>query len=264
MSYKMYYLSLLLALIMTGHSIIKQIRESGFEKQQAQAVLEKVIAAKGGRENLYRVNCFARLDTTGSERSSDLYVFPDKFFGYVGTSHPEFGTIAQMFNFETKIGYTVWGAFTPPRVGKKYPIDEKLRSYFRSSFVYLLETRWLKAEPLRPMKGKIGQQEVDGVEVFLPGFYSTDRGTIYKVYLDVPTHLPVRFIDRMVAYEPESPPVDYRNYRKINGIMMQTEVNSGNGWSPCPVEINPEYDPQVFERVPDIKAGPYQWRKKTK
>ena len=261
MSYTTYFLSMLMVLILIGNSD-KQTRGNETEKQQARAIWEKVVDAKGGRENLYQVKSFARLDTTRGEKSSDLYVFPDRFFRYAATTHPEFGSIAQMFNFETKIGYTVWGAFTPPRVNKKDPIDEEARSYFRSAFVYLLETKWLKAEPLRPIKGKIGRQEVDGVEVFLPGFYPTDRGTIYSVYLDATTHLPIRFTDRMIAYDAVSAPVDYRNYKKINGVMIQTEVNSGSGWSPCPVEINPDYDPKVFERVPDMNAGPYQWRKK--
>ncbi|MBS1787314.1 MAG: hypothetical protein JST85_06320 [Acidobacteria bacterium] len=261
MSQKICFLGMLVDLILIVNSISGQTHKDVIEKQQAQAIWEQVIAAKGGRENLYRVNCFARLDTTGGDRSSDLYVFPDKFFRYTGTSHPEFGTMSQMFNFESNTGYTVWGAFDPPRVNKKFPIDGQLRSYFRSVFVYLLETKWLKVEPLRPIKGKIGQQEVDGVEVFLPGFYPADSGTIYKVYLDAKTRLPLRFVDRMVAYDAESS-VDYRNYKEMKGVMMQTEVNSGHGWNPCPVEVNPDYDPQVFERIPDIKAGPYQWRKK--
>lgn len=256
------FLSAFLALVALSNSTGKPIHLGGTEKQQAQAIWEQVIAAKGGRENLYQVESFARLDTTEGKKSSDLYVFPNRFFRYAATAHPEFEAIVQMFNFEKKIGYTVWGAFTPPRVDKKDPIDEKLRSYFRSVFVYLLETKWLKAQPLRPIKGKIGQQEVSGVEVFLPGFYPTDRGTIYSVYLDANTHLPIRFVDRMVAFDAVSDPVDYRNYKSIKGIMMQTEVNSGNGWSSCPVEINPDYDPKVFERVPDMNAGPYQWRKK--
>ena len=111
---------------------------------------------------MHQVESLALLSARGEKGANDLYVFPDRFFRYIGAIHPQVRFIANMFNFETKVSYFVYGSQSPSQVDKEEPIDEKLRSYFRHTFLYLLEANWFKIEPLRPLRAKIGKVEVDG------------------------------------------------------------------------------------------------------
>jgi hypothetical protein len=127
---------------------------------------------------------------------------------------------------------------------------------------YLLETKWFKPQILRASKSKIGGKSVDLVEVFVTGYGTPFR---YGVFLDEKTHLPVRIgtyandrQDDMFSW------VNLSEYREISGIKVPTAISSklDPSWGRPRLEINPEYDPAVFERQPDMKAGPFQWRAK--
>src|SRR5262245_26526141 len=55
---------------------------------------------------------------------------------------------------------------------------------------------------------------------------------------------------------------DLKDYREVAGIQAPTAISAKNGrWGSLIVEINVDYDPKFFERMPDMNAGPYQWRK---
>lgn len=56
---------------------------------------------------------------------------------------------------------------------------------------------------------------------------------------------------------------DLSGYREIDGIKLPSLiVEDGAIKKQVRYEINPQYDPQVFERPPNLAAGPQQWRLK--
>jgi hypothetical protein len=92
------------------------------------------------------------------------------------------------------------------------------------------------------------------------GFGSPFR---HGIFLDEKTHLPIR----IGVYSNERPGemftwVDLKDYREVAGIQVPTAISAKNGrWGSLIIEINVDYDPKFFERMPDMNAGPYQWRK---
>src|SRR5262245_61238644 len=226
---------------------------------QATDLWEMVISAKGGREKLYRVKSLAISDTEGSP-VVDFMVFPDKFFRWADTRPSKIGLIVEMFNFERDFGFTIFGDSTP-KIHKHPRLNEGAHSRLDiPQMNYLLETQWFRPEILRASKSDIRGKSVDLVEVLDKGHGTPWR---YGIFLDEKTHLPVRIgtysnrrQDDMFTW------VDLGEYREIAGIKVPTAISSEGGrWDRVQVEINADYNQEVFEREPDMKAGPYQWRK---
>ncbi|HEX5081229.1 MAG TPA: HEAT repeat domain-containing protein [Blastocatellia bacterium] len=226
--------------------------------ERARQLWELAVAAKGGRENLYRVKGFAITDSRSGYPQASLFVFPDKNFYWSDARPTVFGFHASVINFEKNIRIFVPG--DDPNDVRVGPPNPDLRSVFRDvSIRYFLETPWLKPEPVGAAEEKLGSRTCDVVTV------KYER-LLYKIYLDKATHLPAR----ISAYAADKPDVelqllrhDFSDYKEFDGVMMP-QVESVNRQKPFrqSFEINPAYDPAVFERVPDMKAGADQWRAK--
>jgi hypothetical protein len=249
----------MLSLIIVSTMAESQTNKTDSSLTLASDLWEMAIAAKGGRERLYQVKSLAISDT-GSPPVVDFMVFPDKFFMWADTRPSKIGLIVEMFNFESNIGFTIFGD-NPPDVRKKQGLNPELRSRLRNpQLYYFLETRWFKPEILRASKSNISGKSVDIVEVLVKGYGTPHR---YGIFLDEKTHLPVRIgtysdrrQDEMVAW------VDLGEYREVAGIKVPTAISSKGGrWDRVQIEINADYKPEAFEREPNMKAGPYQWRK---
>lgn len=223
---------------------------------RARELWELAIEAKGGREKLYQVWSLARSDDEGA--SVDFMVFPDRFFRWADTRPSKLGLIVEMFNFERNFGYTIFGD-NPPDVRRKDHLNSAARSRLREpQLYYLLETKWFKPELLNAYRDKINGKPVDVVEVRVSGFGNPFR---YKVFLDEKAHLPVRI--GILSDERNGEMfdwVDLGDYRDNAGIKVPTAIGGQGAWNKVLLEINPDYNPQVFEREPDTKAGPFQWR----
>jgi hypothetical protein len=227
---------------------------------RAKELWELAIAAKGGREKLHQVKALAESDSEG--KFVDFMVFPDKYFSWADTRPSQIGLIVEILNFESNFDFTLLG--DKPHVRKGSPLSPELRSrLLNPQLYYFLETKWFKPQILRASKSKIGGKSVDLVEVFVTGYGTPFR---YGVFLDEKTHLPVRIGiysddrqgDEMFWW------VNLSEYREIAGIKVPTAISSEDNprWGHPRLEINPDYDPAVFEREPDMKAGPFQWRAK--
>jgi len=229
--------------------------------ERARELWEMAIAAKGGREKLHQVS---NLVFTGeSGRSVTFWVFPDKYFHWADTRPSVFGLNVSISNYETGFGYST-SFSNPPQV--KVEKDIRQHKSNRSQFFfcqmdYLLETKWLRPEALRATKSTVAGKRVDLVDVQVKWHTET-----YKVgvFLDEKTHLPVR-IGYYGTFRPNEfyNTVNMRSYRDFGGIKLPTELSwrESSDWTHPRFEINAEYDPQFFERVPDLNAGPFQWRK---
>jgi len=225
----------------------------------ANELWEMAIAAKGGRGKLYQVKSLA-ISHIGGGPVVDFMVFPDKFFRWADTRPSKIGLIVEMFNFEHNIDYTIIGDKSP-KVHKNLGLNPELRSrLLRPQLTYLLETRWFKPEILRASKRTIRGKSLDLVDVLVKGYGPPHR---FGIFLDEKTHLPVRiglYSDR--KKDDLIVPIDLGEYREVAGIKVPTAFSSeGGSWGWAQVEINADYNPEVFEREPDIKAGQYQWRK---
>jgi hypothetical protein len=234
----------------------------GTSLARARELWELAIEAKGGRDYLYQVNSLVRSDAAGA--SVDFMVFPNKFFRWGDTRPSKLGLVIEMFNFERNFGYTIFASH-PDGVQERDRLDEELRSRFLDpQLYYLLETRWFKPELLAAYKDKLNGEPVDVVEVRVSGYGKPFR---FKIYLDEKTHLPIRI--GALSDERNGEMFDWvelGEYKEKAGIKVPTMIKGKytGGWNKVILEINPDYDPQVFEREPDPKAGPFQWRRKDK
>ncbi|MEK6288107.1 MAG: hypothetical protein AABO57_20500 [Acidobacteriota bacterium] len=225
--------------------------------ERAKHLWEMAVAAKGGRERLDAVKSIAiTQDFGGRGRSTELCVFPDKYWAWEDRRPSKLGLAAEMRNFERNIGYFVVGYL--PNDPKKSELKPEDRASFRNpQLIYLLETKWFKPEVLRAYKDNLGLHSVDVVETRVGKFR-------IAVFLDTKTHLPVRvgyfsnYVDKIFTWYGLS------DYHEVNGILVPHSISyDGSRNIPVQVEINVDYDPAVFERPPRIDDGPYQWRPKS-
>jgi hypothetical protein len=257
-------ISLALGLSVTVHAHSDQLDES---LAQAKELWEMAIAAKGGRERLNQVNNLAIIYS-----GVTFLVFPDKYFDWFDMRPSEFGLSTTILNFESGFGFKTY--FTSE---KKVFSDAKnvpgftcmTNRFLEEQIKYLLETRWLRPKPIRASTATVRGKYVDSVDVLVDWCGDPSRKMMkYAVFLDRETHLPVRI--GMVYYPNKDDLLswmDFRNYQEINGIKMPTQTSTGtpshgsSKWNNVRLEINAEYDPKVFDREPDLNAGPFQWRK---
>lgn len=257
-------ISLTLGLSVMAHGQSDQHNES---LARANELWEKAIAAKGGRERLNQVNNLAFIYSGAA-----FYVFPDKYFNWFDMRPGEFGLSTTILNFESGFGFKTY-----PHNKKKVFSDIKnepeftcmANRFLELQLKYLLETKWLRPKPLRASAATVRGKTVDRVDVLVDWCGDPSRKTMkYAVFLDRETNLPVRI--GMVYYPNKDDLLswmDFRNYQEVGGIKMATQTSTGtpshgsSKWSNVRLEINAEYDPKVFDREPDLNAGPFQWRK---
>jgi hypothetical protein len=238
------------------------------ETPTAKELWELAIAAKGGREALYKITSIADLDNqTG--KFCELIVMPDRYFYWLDWRSSPFGLIYKLYNLET--GFGCDSAMYRPMVYKdirtKLELPKDLGNYppeFLEFLLYhLLETRWLTPKPLIASKMHVNGKRIDRVDVLIKAY---GRPVRYAIFLDEKTHLPVRVM-RCENVNTDNlwemwRIVDYRKYVPIKGIMIPTEVSyNKKKWRPNNIELNVDFDPHFFDRVPDDTKNGLQWRK---
>jgi len=242
---------------------LKAPAQSGSEDSslaRAKELWEMAVDAKGGRDKLYQVRSLVRSDDVGA--SVDFMVFPDRFFRWADTRPAKLGLVIEMLNFERNFGYKTFG--NPLDLRRIDSLSPEQRSRLLDpQLYYLLETKWFKPELLKAFKEKFNGKQIDIVEVRVSGYGKSFR---FKVYLDDRTHLPARIGALSDERNGEMFDwVDLGDYREIAGIKVPTAISGrGSSWNKVILEINPEYNPEFFEREPDTKAGPFQWRRTDK
>ncbi|MEK6288109.1 MAG: HEAT repeat domain-containing protein [Acidobacteriota bacterium] len=228
--------------------------ESSLER--AKQLWEMAIAAKGGRERLKAVQSIAITQTFSVRGSStELCVFPDKYWAWEDRRPSKLGLAAEVRNFQQNVGYFVVGHL--PNDPKKSELKPEARwPLTECQLLYLLETRWSAPELLKASRSKVGSTDVDVLEVKIDPFR-------VAVYLDSKTPLPVRigylskYTGKIFQWH------GFSDYREANGIFLPHTISyDGDRSIPLQVEINVHYDPAVFERPPRIDEGPFQWRAK--
>lgn len=237
-------------------AIRERLPDSKNSLERAKELWEMAIIAKGGRDRLYAINSLVISEDINKNNrlSSSLYVFPDKFWDWSDYRPYRLGLQVSMENHELGIGYFVVGH--EPNNPSKIKLSPEHRSKFDDAqLIYLLEAKWFKPELLGVSKSRIGLKRADVVELKARGFK-------IGVFLDEKTHLPIQ----VVYYSTYKAGkilnrFELSDYREIVGILIPHSINvGGSGWGKVKVEVNVKYDHRVFERLPDISAGPEQWR----
>ncbi len=264
-----------MCLCLVGHLTViqaqwrKKLVIDPVRKKKGEELWELAIAAKGGRERLEQVKSVAYFR---SLTDGDLIVFPDKFFRWTdarGTGRHGFFIMSQ-FNLATGIDYSLMaeGEINSKEMRKqalKPETASALKSWFKPWQLYdFLGLKWFYPRIVDWQRKKYNGKIVDWVRLY-PDSYAGDRDDV-GVYLDLTTHLPLRF-EHYAEYsygEQTNSYIEYKDYKAVKGIMMPTKVKADGfrEWSSPNIEIDPEYDPTFFDKPPDPSLGFNQWRLK--
>ncbi|HJQ34728.1 MAG TPA: hypothetical protein VJ866_21445 [Pyrinomonadaceae bacterium] len=249
----------LLLILCLPAAVAAQSAQTAADTRSAEELWEKAVAAKGGREQLQKVNSLLLWyrDTWRNflgivEHRGDveaLYVFPDKIWSWDDGLPPPFtlsaGWIDVSRNRQCHISKGSGAVTCGAARNVRSPGDEGL---VRVQYLYLLETRWVKPTPVGVSEGRIGLKKVDVLRTRF-------RENRIDYFLDRKTHLPLRVTVFFVSGRVQES-LDFSEYTNVGGVMMPGKQERGH----INFQINPPYDETVFTRPPALEAGPHAWR----
>lgn len=237
----------------------------------AAALWEEAIRAKGGRERLQSVQNLLISSTVefsgGSrEETERLYVMPAKAWIY--THNPENRTSldATVMNFEHKFCMVT---LSPPFSLSPCLPETPLQYLVQDPVIYLMETKWVRPQPLRVRTEGKGDKQLDVIE--------TKVGSLrVDFYLDRKTRLPIKLVTGpyggVAQVSPELRPmtIELKDYVAIDGIMMPRRVTrEPQGQSPAQelrrdyedakYRFNVAYKEKLFESTVSPKAKRTDW-----
>lgn len=240
------------------------VKEVSAEETQAEAreLWENAVAAKGGRERLSKISSLYLVADQGhGTRQSGLYVFPYYTFDYSYDPARERSDINVR---NVRRGLTWWQLNGNPAKLIK-PDDEDAYLIILPQIVYLIMTKELDPIPLRSRKAWLGSKRVDVVEVDANGWR-------VDYYLNPKTHLPIKVVlpfgPRARTNGEMDQEILLEDYAEIDGVMMPRRASYSYTTSPLKraerltFEINPKYDPSIFEQPPTAQMGAEAWRPK--
>ena len=229
-----------------------------------ETVWAAALQAKGGRACLDSVRSLAiymkpaPINLAGPP-TTWLCVFPDRYFEYDGPGSGE-------YSYESKLGFAMAGnprALVVNRSAGRVSMDANgtLRVSFPLSpkeldrltvnqFVYLLESAWLHPHPVS-LKGRNLMVEADGRR--------------FQVTLD-PANLPIRIVlfNQDGRRQKQVYGFHLARYHEFKGIQLPARVTwTGRmtEWTwDVDYEVDADFNPKFFERMPDLANGPEPWR----
>ncbi|MGE0133174.1 MAG: HEAT repeat domain-containing protein [Blastocatellales bacterium] len=244
-------------------------RSSDDSVARAKELWELAVAAKGGREALYKVTSIAEIRRPDGSHVR-FVVLPDKYFSFYDMRPSIFGKSIELYNYESGFGYRTFTrdkrkVYQDIRTDPDFKTIKGRHVYLLYPQLYLLlETRWMQPKPLSASKARVNGKSADRVDVLIEGYSMPQR---FAVFLDEKTHLPVRIALCRNVDTDEITDVccfsNLRGYTEIAGVKIPLESTGqrDSTWDRKQIEINAEYDPQFFDRPPDHNAGGLQWRK---
>jgi hypothetical protein len=244
------------------------------DRQKAVTLWDQAVAAKGGRDRLAGIRSFAIQERTRFKRPTlpemavgkvDQIVceLPDGWWEFLDYRPGQMGYSVSVINVRTGLGWASYGGPARPLLRPDTNAAFRMR---RLQYVYFLETRWVKPNPVRASRVQRGSKSVDRVETEI-------EGDLVVFDLDVNTHLPVRIETvHKITLKPPRPGItgtgelkyisELDGYHEVAGIQVPARVTLGGDPSEARVEINPDYDPLIFTTPPTPDAGIDSWRKR--
>lgn len=222
---------------------------------EAQRLWEMAIEAKGGRDNLYKVNSLAvSYEINQGYESTELYVFPSKHWSWIDVRPSILGVMLTVINYDRPVSYTIFG---------HNPVDtheDHSPGYSQDYFIkdpqllYFLETKWYKPELVKGYESQALSETTDAIEIKIPRFTAI-------VHLSKKTHLPILISYLSTIKKEPFTNLELSGYKQVAGILLPHTVKDNNARKiQRKIEINPRYDPAVFERPPSFDKGANQWR----
>lgn len=225
---------------------------------------ELAIAAKGGRERLHGVSSLSvsnrskilkSLFKTKEVHHEILYAFPDRFWEWDDENSPTIFQVDMSRNTVTMVSLDP----RSPRTSELYLHSDMYFKLELAQLVYLVESRWVKPEPVEILERKRRSVVVRTIVNDRPVDFVVDRKT----------HLPseIRHHASVVIdgqrYQ-TTRIFQLKDYRLVGGIQLPgtvIEVFDYRKIKSTPrLEINPEFDRHLFETVPNLKNGRSGWR----
>jgi hypothetical protein len=235
------------------------------ERVEATALWEKVIAAKGGRERLYKVANIvqsSRLTSKGSpEMSQALYVFPNRAWIWQDAGRHFGGANVSIYDFDNMLVRFRWANETfarhwVPKLVERKPLDDV-------QAIDLLETPWMHLRPVRAWSAKRGRDPM-----FIEcKFTYADVPADVVFALDPRTLLPQRSVITFPALALDKTlqkSLEFLDYTDIDGIKMPTRIRH---MEPIKFEekveyqFNVAYRADLFDTTPETEKGADGWRK---
>jgi len=241
----------------------------------AAAIWEQAIAAKGGRERLsevrnlvitssgsykalrFRIRSDQKVESKTLKSSGlyteQLYVFPNKYWAWEDYRPAVFGLWVRMYDYTRNIKHVITEG-EPNHPAE--PIEQKelkKRPLLFVELMYLLESNWLTPKPV----GLTREGALDVVRVEVDGqwfdFAIDRKAKLVAKFTSYSEYKGKTYVDV----------TKFSNYRAVNGIMMPRVIEMDDGHKEySDIQINVEYDENIFTRSPSIDAGSHAWMKK--
>jgi hypothetical protein len=187
-------------------------------------------------------------------RHDELVVFPNKIWFWDDLRPDVFGLTVGMYNYDTNMCYFI-GPDNPNSPAKPIIRGSRRNESLRNAqLFYLMETRWIK--PVL-VKAAIGDDEPGRVEDTIETSVDGER---VEVVLDRKTRLPIR-IKTYSTYSNKTFVHEWKlsDYTNINGIMIPQRVGEDTNPDKTDVQINVDYNENIFVAPTRIEAEPKAW-----
>jgi hypothetical protein len=215
---------------------------------------ERMVEARGGRDRLHGVETL--LVESRDKLRASLYRLSGVIWNWSAFPGTRFGPQVQLMNADALLYRWMagpCGEWDCKVRSQKMPDDTP---FLTPQLLYLLETRFVQPE----VKG-CGEEVVEGKRL---RYVEVEKGRLrVKYYLPRDSYLPEM---AMRFNGPYQETLHYKNYEPFDGIQLPTEERVVNAWSRVTYhlryEINPEYDPEILTKDPDLADGPDGWRPK--
>jgi hypothetical protein len=220
------------------------------EPARAQVVWEQAVQAKGGRERLHQVQSLAIYMkpapvSLAGPLATWLCAFPDRYFEFTG---PARAHVSRAIVVDAGANRIAMDATGMPRRQASLGGPQRERLML-NQILFLLDSNWLHPEPVE-VRGRVLTVQA-GERTFQLSLNSA--------------HLPERIRSSLVPGQAIQTKYDYRmqNYRAFAGILLPTRVSetsaSGEAVWDVDYEVDAKYNPALFQRMPDLAAGPEPW-----
>ena len=231
----------------------------GQDAARTRDLWEKAIIAKGGREQLYKVKTL-RIWYNETTRNflgipvhrglvNRLYVFPNKVWAWDDGLPPPFHLSVAWLDIDQDKRCTFYQGASKPVCGPARQGTSQQEGLTQAQYLYLMESQWVKPQPIGVSTRTIGGNKVDVVRT------KFENKTI-DYFLDRKTHLPVRVEVFYNGSAHSTLTTEFSNYSMIDGINLPTKQKSTR----INFDINTAYNAALFDRPPSIDAGPDAWK----
>jgi hypothetical protein len=129
-----------------------------------------------------------------------------------------------------------------------------------------METKWLKPKVMGLDEATLGKRKLDVVHTLLKddveGFLPEDL--YIDFWIDRETHLPVKVSYSRMKYGEKGSwnEITLSGYVDVNGIKVPLNETIEGVTDRISVQLNVDYDQELFSKPPSIAAGPEAWRVK--